>query len=193
MLNALRQELTRLAKDPHDPFAVKIRQHIGGRRDDHLIESLRNLVLVMPTLIQQIRAWIEVPDMPSEIKQLHGFVLTYLYNPTDVLPDKEAGLFGYLDDAYVVATVYHRTLSEIDWRERHPLKSAEDLPKQIPEWLDFTRQVLPQETIKIDRMFDDITEGNILSFTNLIEGPPWRRKKTEDESPSDTETANSPS
>ena len=117
----------------------------------------------------QIRAWLDVPDMPSEIKRLHGFVLTYLYNPDDYLPENHQGLFGYLDDAYVVATVYHRTLSEIDWRERHPLRSAEDLPAQVPEWLENVRLVLPEETIKIDRMFDELTEGHLFLFQHLME------------------------
>ena len=178
MLNALRQELTRLAENPHDPFALKINQRLGGRRDEELVASLRSLILVMPTLIAQIRAWLETPDMPSETKRLHGFLLAYLYNPIDFLRDVESELFSYLDDAYAVASVYYRTLSEIDWRERQPLKDAEDLPKKIPVWLDMTRRVLPDETIKIDRLCDAIAEGKEEVFDNWMTSirPPRRKK-----------------
>ena len=168
MLQALKSQLKALAADPHDPFTTKVRRRVGARNGVAYVGPLRNFVLIMPELIAQIRAWLDVPGMPPQLKHVHGFLLTYLYEPADFLPEAGAGLFGYLDDAYLVGTVYVRTLSQIDHRHRRALPNLDGFAEQLPRWLDLARQLLPVETKKIDELLDEIVAGRTTGFNKLM-------------------------
>ena len=169
MLQALKNQLTQLAADPRDPFAAKIREQVGARQALRYVKPLRDLILVMPQLIAQIRAWSSEPKMPSHVKRLHGFVLTYLYHPFDFIPDEGTGLFGYLDDAYLVASVYERTKCHIDHTEERSRSKMGRLAAQVPGWLELTRQFLPGVTQRIDYMVDEIIEGRPETFHQLLD------------------------
>ena len=168
MLQALKSQLKTLAADPHDPFAEKIRKRVGTVEAVHYTKPLRSLILVMPELIAQIRAWMEQPALPPRLKRLHGFLLNYLYHPADFLPEDSAGLFGYLDDAYLVGRVYARTMQHLDHRTRRTLPNLEDLSGQLAQWLELAQQLLPAETQRIEHLLDEIVEGRTEAFRQLM-------------------------
>jgi hypothetical protein len=83
--------------------------------------------------------------------------LAYLYNPTDFLPEKINGLFGYLDDAYLVASVFQKTIEEIPQAGLQPLGEDVLLKRDVIEWLDLTRELIPAESVQIDQMLERIS------------------------------------
>ena len=168
MLQALKNQLKTLAEDPRDPFAANIRKRVGTVEAVHYTKPLRSLILVMPELIAQIRAWMEQPALPPRLKRLHGFLLSYLYHPTDFLPEDSVGLFGYLDDAYLVGSVYTRTMQQLDHRTRRTLPNLADLSGQMATWLDLARRFLPTETQQIDHLLDEIVAGRSEAFRHLM-------------------------
>lgn len=168
MLAAFKEELKRLAVDPDDPFHKKISQRIGKRATQVVEERLKRLILVMPGIVKRIHVhWTESPA-GSEIKKLGGFVFVYLYQPKDFLSEAEHGLFGYLDDAYLVAIVYEQVILVTGKRERSLEEVDKDYLKQIQASKRYIKAVIPQETKKIEDMvykavkrgeFDDFAEA----------------------------------
>jgi uncharacterized membrane protein YkvA (DUF1232 family) len=154
MLTAFKEELKRLAVDPNDPFHQKIRQRVGKRATLILEKRLKQLILMMPGLVKRIHAHWEQSTEGSEIKRLGGFVFTYLYNPNDFLPEGVHGLFGYLDDAYLVVIIYEKVI-------RVPgaagISVNEDdiyYLKQIQSSKKYVKAVIPKEVMKIEAMVD---------------------------------------
>jgi uncharacterized membrane protein YkvA (DUF1232 family) len=168
MLQDLKSQLKTLAADPQDAFATKIRQRVGAYEAAHYAKPLRSLILVMPELIAQIRSWMEAPGVPAPLKRLHGFLLSYLYHPTDFLPESD-GLFGYLDDAYLVGRVYARTMEQLDHRTRRALPNLDDLSTQVAPWLALTRRLLPAETQRIDHLLEEIVAGRPQAFQHMLD------------------------
>jgi uncharacterized membrane protein YkvA (DUF1232 family) len=91
------------------------------------------------------------------------------YHPKDFLADDEYGLFGYLDDAYLVAVVYERVMQEL--LEEGVALSREDLEFQekIGKLKQTARSVIKEESRKIDQMVGQILEGNNRAYLALFD------------------------
>jgi len=171
MLRALKSQLMQLAKDPLDPFAQTIRARVGPKEAVRYTKGLRSMILVMPELITQIQAWLEDPAVPARFRKLHGFLLTYLYHPDDFLPEgSSTGLFSYLDDAYLVGSVYCRTMGQMDHATCRSLPNLEDLSEQISIWLEAARKLLPAETQRIERLLEVVLEGRTQEAVHRLTG-----------------------
>ena len=168
MLKALKNQLVQLSEINGDGFASKIRFRVSMEEGDAAVASLRNLILMMPELISQIRSWMNDPRVPERDKKLHGFMLTYLYHPIDFLPDSDHGLYGYLDDAYFVGCIYINSMQHMDFGSRRSQPNTEPLETAVPKWLDMTRKVLPHETKKIDEMISELLQGHLDAFSRLM-------------------------
>jgi uncharacterized membrane protein YkvA (DUF1232 family) len=169
MLKALKNQLLELANDSSDSFVMEIEKQIGTDKSPHFISELRDFILVIPEMIAQIRDWSDDPNMPSNLKHVHEYMLTYLYNPVDFLNYKTYGLMGYLDDAYLVGRVYEETMNETKYIAIHYLNNQKDLSKKLHSWLEKTREILPEETRKIDQMVHELLLGNLGAFHGIIE------------------------
>lgn len=168
MLNAFRSQLRSMAADPADPFNSIVRKIVGARSSARMADHLRRFVLTVPDLAAQIRHWSDKPGWQPGTAKLHGFVLGYLYSPVDFIPEHSMGLFGYLDDAYMLASVYQRTLldpvaSSLASRSEHP-----ELMKAVPEWLETVRELLPNEAIKMEKLLDGLYERERLSVQGAL-------------------------
>lgn len=177
MLRALKKQLNQLAADPQDPFSNKIKATVGPAEFENTSREIKNFILLLPEMIGQIRIWAEDDRVPPQIKRLHGFVLTYLYHPLDLLPEEPYGLFGYLDDAYLVGDVYHRTMmfakSGLD------VGLDNEFSAKIGGWLQLVRTVIPKEAGIIDSLVEELVKGNEKAFNKLLaqtEGPALARK-----------------
>jgi uncharacterized membrane protein YkvA (DUF1232 family) len=168
MLNALQGQLKLMAADPNDPFTGIIRKMVGPREAVHYERSLRALILAMPAMIGQIRSWVNESKLPSPLKRMPAFIMVYLYSPEDLLPESSMGFFGYLDDAYLVAQVYHRTMLEADsFGIKHFVKDK-TLTHDVQNWLKMVKQLLPAEAAAMDRMLEEVPlriDGN---FSKLL-------------------------
>jgi len=168
MLNAFKQQLKELAKNESEEFLGHIRSRVSAERVDATAEALKNLIVVMPDMIAQVQAWSNDSRIPSKEKKLHGFMLTYLYHPVDFLPESGKGLFGYLDDAYFVGSVFFRTINLMEDDTRKGLAKLGPEAKNINEWLQVTRDVISGECRRIDALLGELVNGRFDVFDRLM-------------------------
>lgn len=168
MLRALKDRLVSLDKDPEDPFATILARRVGEIESEKSQKALRNLILCLPEMLHQTRAWLDDPRIPAGLKRIHNFTLTYLYHPQDLLPDEESGLFGYLDDAYLVGSVYVRTMQHMNHESRPHRNHLESLDVDVLKWIKIAKKTIPHEAGLIEQMLDDLQDGRMDSFQNLL-------------------------
>lgn len=154
MLNAFRNKLETLASDPADPFRAAIIARAGARDAVRYEKPLRDMILAMPRLLAQISLWSRDLGLPEPLRRAQIFALAYIYNPEDFLPEKDSGLFGFVDDAYLVTSVFHRTLEEVGPAGLRPLVDDNALAMRVPDWVRLTRQLLPDVTEKMDHLLE---------------------------------------
>jgi len=169
MLRAFKNQLKAMAMDPKDSFTELLRRRVGVKEAARHEQPLRNMILVMPDMLEQIRAWIDEPGMSAVLRRLQGFVLTYLYHPRDFLPEDHNGLFGYLDDAFLVSLAFQRTLAE---RRGLGYDSSLErgLSEQLPDWLKHVRAVIPREAEQVECMLDEILMGKTRLYEDVMGG-----------------------
>lgn len=170
MLRAFKSQLLELAKMDKDLFSLKISQALSCENCKNETEQIRNFILVIPEMIQQIRAWMEDDKLQAPVKRLHGYMLTYLYHPQDFLPEEPYGFFGYLDDAYLIGKIYSFTLHQSEPSKPRFMSDQTDFSKVISDWLNLARKILPKETKKIDELFHQLTAGDESSFGKVMMG-----------------------
>lgn len=154
MPKIIEEKLKSMANDPNDPFTGVIRKMVGPREAVFFEDPLRRMILAMPAIIAQIKVWVSGDMSQGPLGSIHRCLLSYLDNADDIVPDKSAGLFGYVDDAYLVSAAFDRTMHETDWAGLKPYLEQPSWAREVPSWLEITRKLLPEETAKIDRMLD---------------------------------------
>ena len=168
MLTAVKEQLKTLASDPTDQFHHKIRRRVGKRATSILEKKLKQFILLMPILVSRIHQHWNRQKSKSEIKKLGGFLLAYLYHPQDFISEAEQGLFGYLDDAYLVAVVYEAVLKELTEAGNQLASEDEKLRDEVKDLQRAATIVIPKEAEKINRMVEEILEGNRHTFVGLF-------------------------
>ena len=159
MHRKLREHLKLLATDTKDPYAVIIRRLAGPKDAACLEDSLRRMILAMPYMLAQLESWTDESGLSSRHRFMRGFALAYLNNPENLLPARTLGLFGYMDEAYLLARVYDLTMREPDWSGQKHHVEDEELARNVPEWLELARRLLPKETARIDKLLEDVSRG----------------------------------
>lgn len=164
MIHAFKDSLKRLVVDPNDPFHIHVRERVGKKATDNLEMKLKEFILRMPSIVSRIEEIMRQEPEGSFASRLSQYLLIYLYDPEDFLPEKDKGLFGYLDDAYFVAIVYlliiQRRTSEI--LDRKDIEFEESLF----QFLGVVRYVIPDECKKIEKTISDIESNQILSYAS---------------------------
>jgi hypothetical protein len=159
MLKALGEQLKVLSADPRNHYTSTIRRLTGPREAVRYGQPLRQMILALPTMIAQLRDWSDESGLPVRVRRMQVFALAYLYDPTDFLSADSTGFFRYLDDAYLIARIYQRTLDD---KDSHGVKNRSDdaaFAKHVPVWIDLARRLLPKETAKIDDLLDEVALG----------------------------------
>ncbi len=160
MLRALGERLRALALDPRNHFSSAIRRLMGPREAVRYGQPLRRMILAMPAMITQLRRWSDGSGRPPRVLRMQRFALAYLYDPIDFFRASSSGLFRYLDDAYLLARIYHLTLRERDASGRKNHGDDPAISKAVPEWIDLARRLLPRETSRIDELLDEAARGD---------------------------------
>lgn len=164
MLKAVKNQLSLLAIEQGDRFAQEVRKRYGKANSQWAVSKALNLILIMPDLIARIRDLSADRKLAPELRRLNQYVLIYLYHPYDFVPEDRPGLFGYLDDAYLVGAVYARL------RSRSGAKNnAEDLTRDLDASLEVTRILMPKETRKIDHLIEELSRGGRSVFERLMQ------------------------
>lgn len=164
MLKAIEERLKRLAADENRDFHNQIQCRIGKRATQLLEQRLRNLIHLIPRLLSQALRHSDRNEIPSELKKLIGFLLTYLYHPKDFLAEDNRSLFGYLDDAYGIALAYERVLRALQKSGVRLDSDDESFMKQFALMKRSVKAVIPDEAQKISEMIANILKGNNESF-----------------------------
>ncbi len=166
MIHAFKDSLKRLVADPEDRFHTHVRARIGKKATDHFEGKVKEFILRMPSVVSRIGRMISLEKEGSVVDRLAKYLLIYLYDPMDFLPEKNKGLFGYLDDAYFVAIVYIMILEKTD----PSLGSSED--EQTKKWiytsLESVRYLIPEESRKIDKTVSDIVTNQVLNYPAAV-------------------------
>ncbi len=163
MLKALKSQLSLLAVDQGDRFSREIRERYGKSNIQWAVSKAVNLILIMPDLIARIRQASSEPGLSAQMRRLNQYVLIYLYHPYDFVAEDKPGLMGYLDDAYLVGTVYSRLKAQTSSGN-----TAEDLARDLEASLEVVRAVLPKETRKIDHLVEELARGQSDVFEKLM-------------------------
>lgn len=168
MLHAFKTQLRQLSQDPRDPFMSILRKMVGPREAVRYADPLRKMIMALPEMIEGIARSAERHSLDPSVHRLQNFALTYLYSPTDYLPEKIFGLFGYLDDAYLVANVYERTLNEMSARGLKVSSAYKIKLADARRWMDCARRLLPNEMISIDQSLHDVGKRNGNGFGTAL-------------------------
>lgn len=150
MIKAFQEKLRALSNDPQDPFFQQIRMFAGAKEAPRFEAPLRAMILRMPEMLSHISQWALNATASPQVRTHHQFVLTYLYNPKDFMPEKTEGLFGYVDDAYLVSWVYQRSLGEPGILSPRSKRLAAGV-QELKQWISLTQELLPQTTSIIER------------------------------------------
>lgn len=167
MLSALKKQLLFLSTQPEETIAKRFRHFPTYQQAVTSEVELKNFILCLPDLLQQINSWIESPEVPKNIKQLYWYLMTYLYHSLDVLPEEEFGFWGYLDDAYFAGLAYQKILNEYRLLPAGG-QSPSTFASQIEGWLQKTRQVLPTQTETLDLLFAKLLMGQKEAFVEVL-------------------------
>lgn len=159
MLNAFKEHLKSLSADPKDRFASHIRRLGGGQEAPRRCVALRRLVLATPAMAGRIRGWTDDASMPRNLLRAQKFALAYLYSPVDFLPDHEYGLFGYVDDAFIVGAVYESTLRELEAHGVTPDEAGGPSLPDVAAGLQAAREVLPREASRMTKLLSEVEHG----------------------------------
>lgn len=168
MLRAMKEQLKLLSETDQSNFHVHLRGRVGKKATAILEDKLKEIIVLMPDLVERIYKYWDRSDNQSKVKNLGGYLLTYLYTPEDFLSAKEWGLFGYLDDAYFVAKMYTQVIDEVKDSggkvDRVDLKFY-DQAKYLKKYV---RGVIPKESEKIDQMIFQLKENNNQMYKEIF-------------------------
>lgn len=172
MLSTLKDQLKQMADDPQDAFHAHIRRRVGKKATALLEKRLRHLILLMPGMVSRIYdAWSRIRT-PAKSKNLGGFLLSYMYHPQDFLSEKEHGLFGYLDDAYLVALVYERVYKDLNHAGIRLDVSDEKLLENLVSFKKAARIVIAKESTKIENMLQEVERGSSETYYQVFNHKP---------------------
>ena len=168
MLQEWKEQLRVLAASPDSQFHLNIRKRVGKKATLILEGKLKELILLMPNLVSRVYAFWTKQKSPSSVKKTAGFLLTYLYHPKDFLSEEEYGLFGYLDDAYLAALVYEKVLQEASGGSERIASIDQEFLEKVGSLKQTAKMVIPKEAEAINRMVEEILEGNQSAFVGLF-------------------------
>ncbi len=169
MLKALANELRNLADTAGDQFEEAIRIRLDGKTTEEQVSKLKEFIFLLPPVLKQLSGYWNEKSTPTKAKEMSGLIITYILQPDDFLPEKNLGLFGYLDDAYVVVSAFMRIqdLYLRDWQDK--TDEERELVRRARDLMVAPRIVIPDEVAKIDKMLDSFMSGETGSFQEFLQ------------------------
>jgi uncharacterized membrane protein YkvA (DUF1232 family) len=168
MLNALDNQLRLLAQNSYGRFREDIKERTGSEVNDDQLGALKEFIFLLPITLKQLSIYWNRKDTPPDAKRVSGFIITYIYQPRDLLPEGKHDLFGYLDDAYLVVQAYLKIHDHFlkDW---HQLPAEDlDITVRARKLILGPQMLIPEVTAKIDKMVDSLINGNPRDFVNFV-------------------------
>lgn len=110
MLREWQDRLKQLVTDPERSFHLMLRVRIGKKATPVFEKRIKQYILSTPAIVSRILEMGSSAGADRELRELGRRMLEYLCDPNDLISERQYGLYGCLDDAYLVALVYLRAL-----------------------------------------------------------------------------------
>lgn len=168
MIKALSDKLKALAKSTDGEFRTELKKRLDGKVTDEQIGALKEFIFLMPPTLKILTSYWNDEKIPLEVKKLGSLLTAYIIRRDDLISDEELGLFGYLDDSYIVVAAFLK-IEEMflrDWQE----KSTDEieLTRRAQRLIVAARIVIPSVTKSIDEVIDLFEKGEINSFEEYL-------------------------
>ena len=170
MLKALANQLRNLADTTADQFVEAIRKRLDGKATEEQVSKLKEFIFLLPPALKQLSGYWNEKSTPTKAKEISGLIISYIYQPNDFLPEGNTGLFGYLDDAYVVVSAFLRIqdLYLRNWQDKSD--EEQELARRARDLIVAPRIIMPDEAVRIDRMIDSFMSGETAGFQEFLHG-----------------------
>ena len=168
MLNALAKHLKELAEKSPEKFREEVKMKLNGKATDDQVAVIKEFIFLLPATLNQLSRYWNRKDTPPDAKKVSGFIITYIYQLSDFLPENQHGLFGYLDDAYFVVKSYLQINDRFlrNWHDRTSEEIA--LSDRARQLVDVPRMLIPDVATRIDKMVDSLMEGKTSEFESIM-------------------------
>lgn len=168
MLKALSDKLKELARNTDDDFRAAVKKRLDGKVTEEQISALKEFIFLLPPTLKILDSYWDDPKTPPDVKKLSGLLIAYIIRRDDIFSDEKLGLFGYLDDSYIVVSAFMKIQEVIlrDWQDKSP--EERDLSKRALKLIVAPRIIIPDETSAIDEVMKLFVKGHITSFEDYL-------------------------
>ncbi|UCE65675.1 MAG: hypothetical protein JSU85_12550 [Candidatus Zixiibacteriota bacterium] len=168
MIKALSSQLKELAKSDEENFRAAVKNRLDGKTTEEQISALKEFIFLLPPTLKILNSYWDDPRTPQEVKKLSGILIAYIIRRDDLLSDEHLGLFGYLDDSYIVVSAFLKIQEMIlrDWQDKSPEEI--ELTERARKLIVAPRIVIPDETTGIDEVMELYVRGHITSFEDYL-------------------------
>ncbi|MBD3170574.1 MAG: hypothetical protein GF307_13905 [candidate division Zixibacteria bacterium] len=158
MLKALHDQLRELSKTDEVKFAEAIKKRQGGKATDEQISKVKEFIFLMPPALEILSDYWQDKSVPSGVKGIARHIISYIFHPDDFLPEDEAGMFGYLDDAYLTVSAFLLIQESYlrDWQDKS--KKELELLERARQLVNIPRVLIPEEAQKIEELLNSWVE-----------------------------------
>ncbi len=168
MINRLANQLKNLAENNDAVFREAIKKRLNGITTDEQIGAVKEFIFLLPPTLKVLTGYWSDKATPHEIKNLSGLIIDYILQPNDFISEDGNGLFGYMDDAYLVVSAFIRIqdLYLRDWQNKSPEEI--DLTQRARRLMATPKIIIPDESSRIDEIIDMCINGKIESLEEYI-------------------------
>jgi uncharacterized membrane protein YkvA (DUF1232 family) len=168
MIKALSNQLKEIAGRTDDEFRAILKERLNGKVTDEQIGTLKEFIFLLPPVLKVLNSYWDDAKIPNEVKKLSGLLIAYIIRRDDLLSEEHLGLFGYLDDSYIVVSAFLK-IQEMylrDWQDKSP--EERELTERARKLIVAPRIVIPEETTGIDEVMELYVRGHINSFEDYL-------------------------
>jgi uncharacterized membrane protein YkvA (DUF1232 family) len=171
VLTSFKKQLIQLAEDSDRRFHLEIRKRIGKRATPLYEEKIKQLIVHTPDRLTRIYELWNTKKSSGDLSRIAGFILAYVYNPKDFLSCDDYGLFGYLDDAYLVILVYEQVLWGAQIQGIKIKESEHELLESIGDVRALVKVLIPKEAQQIESMLEELIQGRDEQYLSSFGAP----------------------
>ena len=168
MINALSNKLKELGRTENGEFKAILKQRLNGKVTDEQAGAIKEFIFLMPPVMKILISYWKDSKVPGEVKRLGGLLNAYVVRRDDLISDEKLGLFGYLDDSYIVVSAFLKIQDKFlrDWQDKS--KEEIELTERARRLINAPRIVIPEEAGKIDEVIELFERGQISSFEEYL-------------------------
>lgn len=169
MIKALSNKLKELGRTENGEFKAIIKQRLDGKVTDEQVGAIKEFIFLLPSTLKILTSYWNDHKIPLEVKKLSGLLTAYIIRRDDLISDEKLGLFGYLDDSYIVVSAFLKIQDMFlrDWQDKS--KEEIELTHRARNLINAPRIVIPKEAGEIDEVIDLFERGEINSFEEYLQ------------------------